>query len=148
MARLRALFDTNLYLNFLLSPAPVGTAVDAALAACAAGQCELLLPEDVLVELAQTVAARPHLASRIDARDMQALLDRLMVFATRLPPLAEPPPSLSRDPHDDYLLALAATHAADVLVRRDRDLLDLGEILGVAILDPASFLARLRSESA
>jgi predicted nucleic acid-binding protein len=55
------------------------------------------------------------------------------------------PPEISRDPQDDYLLALAVVHEADYLVTRDRDLLDLGEVVGVKIVDPVTFLALLRS---
>jgi putative PIN family toxin of toxin-antitoxin system len=147
VARLRALFDTNLYLNYLMSPAPVGPAIDVALDAGAAGTFELMLPEDVVQELAATVAERPHLFSRIHKEDLDALLDWVMAFAMLVPPLEVLPPAVSRDPHDDFLLAVAVLHAADFLVTRDRDLLDLGEILGVRVVDPAAFLDVIRSIS-
>lgn len=147
MVRPRALFDTNLFLNYLMSPAPAGTAVDAARDAGAEGQFDLLLPEDVIEELAEAISERPDLSSRIGERDVNALLDRVLAFARRLPQLEETPPSISRDPNDDYLLVLATTYAVDILVTRDHDLLDLGEVQGVKIVDPAAFLALLRSGS-
>ena len=50
--------------------------------------------------------------------------------------------TLTRDPDDDYLVALSQTSAADVLVSGDRDLLDL-EIAGVEVLTPHAFVERL-----
>ena len=137
----------NLFLNYLLSPASAGTAVDAALNAGAEGWFEFLLPEDVIEEIGVTIARQPDLSVRIGERDVNALLDRVLAFARRLPQLEETPPAISRDPNDDILHVLATTYAVDVLVTRDRDLLDLGELQGVKIVAPATFLALLRSGS-
>lgn len=146
MARPRALFDTNLYINFLLSRDPAGTAVGFALQAASQRAFDLLLPDDVIAELGAVVARRPHLNVRISQERLDTLLERLLEFATRISVFEEEPPQISRDPEDDYLLALAVFHAADYIVTRDRDLLSLGEVVGVKIVDPVGFLAVLRSE--
>ena len=46
-------------------------------------------------------------------------------------------PSVSRDPNDDYLVALAADSAADVLCSGDRDLRD---VAGVVVRTPAELV--------
>ncbi len=135
----------NLFLNFLMSPDPVGTAVDAALEAAADGSIELLLPDDVVAELMATVARRTHLTARIRQSDIDALLARLSSFVIRIDLTEDPAPSVSRDPNDDYLLMIALLHAADYIVTRDNDLLDLGEVAGVRIVDPVTFLGVLRA---
>jgi uncharacterized protein len=145
VTRPRAIFDTNLFLNFLLSPNPLGSVIDAALSAAAEGTFELVLPADVATELFTTIERRRRLASRIQQADVVRLLQRVLIFATTAPLLEVSPPEISRDPQDDYLLALAVVHEADYLVTRDRDLLDLGEVVGVKIVDPVTFLALLRS---
>jgi predicted nucleic acid-binding protein len=53
--------------------------------------------------------------------------------------------SLCRDPSDDYLLALAKTAEADLLVTRDEDLLVLKKYSKTEIVHVAEFLKRLQS---
>lgn len=48
-------------------------------------------------------------------------------------------PTVTRDPDDDYLVALARKSDADVLVTGDRDLLDLEQI-DVEVLAPREFV--------
>jgi uncharacterized protein len=140
-----ALFDTNLYLNYLISPDPTGTAVDLALEAGAEGVFQLLLPDDVVAELAAVILRRPYLATRIGQTELEALLRWVLVFATPVPPFEDEPPPVCRDPRDDYLIALAVIHAAHYIVTRDRDLLTLSEVAGVQIVDPVAFLRVLLS---
>lgn len=49
---------------------------------------------------------------------------------------------ITRDPNDDYLIALAREHRADVIVSGDRDLLDWAEQLP-PVVTPATFEAML-----
>ena len=69
----------------------------------------------------------------------------MLAFATSAPRLEDEPPPICRDPHDDYLIALAVVNAADYLVARDRDLLALNEVAGVQIVDPVAFLSVIRA---
>jgi uncharacterized protein len=52
------------------------------------------------------------------------------------------PPSVTRDPGDDYLVALAVAAGADALVSGDRDLTDLTGA-GVTVLTPRALVEQL-----
>jgi predicted nucleic acid-binding protein len=52
------------------------------------------------------------------------------------------PVAVTRDPNDDYLVALAIAAQADALVSGDRDLTDLQDP-PVSVLTPRTFLDRL-----
>jgi putative PIN family toxin of toxin-antitoxin system len=55
-----------------------------------------------------------------------------------------PHPAVCRDPNDDYLVALATAHQANVLVTGDDDLLAINpEALKVEILTPRQLIDRL-----
>jgi predicted nucleic acid-binding protein len=56
-----------------------------------------------------------------------------------------PSVTVCRDPHDNYLLALAAVGSADFLVTGDkRDLLSLGHYKGTRIMTVRDFLTLYR----
>jgi len=55
--------------------------------------------------------------------------------------------SICRDPSDDYLLALAKSAIADLLVTRDEDLLVLKKHGKTEIVHIAEFLKRLQSST-
>jgi predicted nucleic acid-binding protein len=55
--------------------------------------------------------------------------------------------SICRDPSDDYLLALATTAGADLLVTRDEDLLSMKKHGDTEIIYVAEFLKRLQSST-
>ena len=73
----------------------------------------------------------------------------LLLFALRKhliwvsPPVSVP--SLSRDPGDDFLLAMAANCNAKCIVSGDNDLLSLKEFNDIWIISPAQFLERWHS---
>jgi len=136
----RAILAANLYLNLLLSANPDVTAVGLIFKSATQRSFDLLLPEGVVEELRQVVARRPYLAARVSQETLDALFVQLLEFATLLPLLEQAPPRISRDPNDDYLVALAVVHEAEFLVTRDRDLLSLGEVVGVRMVDPVAFL--------
>lgn len=56
------------------------------------------------------------------------------------------PPSVTRDPGDDYLVALAVAAGADALVSGDRDLTDLTGA-GVTVLTPRALVEHLDAPS-
>lgn len=96
----------------------------------------------LLAEL-NDVLARPRLASRLDSaarRRLRGALEAAPVIQE------EPAQPVSRDPKDDYLVALARSSGADFLISGDKDLTDLVGVLP-PVMTPAALVARLESES-
>lgn len=104
-----------------------------------AGEFELVVSERLLAEVTRALAY-PKLRQRIPDEDAKAFVELLRGTATRADDPAGPA-RRSRDPGDDYLVALAAECAA-VLVTGDQDLLALAD---APIRSPAAFLATLAS---
>ncbi|MBV9100947.1 MAG: putative toxin-antitoxin system toxin component, PIN family [Candidatus Dormibacteraeota bacterium] len=129
---MRAVLDVNVLISALLAPAGSSAAI---LLHWLRGAFDLVVNADLLAEL--TAALRyPKLLARIAPGDGAAFVDLLKREALVAESTALPPPARSRDPRDDYLLALAAAANA-VLVSWDRDLLDLP---GVPVQSPPQFL--------
>lgn len=67
--------------------------------------------------------AKPYFAERLSNTEATELLEALELAATVLgDPLA--PERVLRDPHDDFLVALARPAGAEAIVTRDLDLLE------------------------
>ena len=142
---MRALLDTNVLISSLLPSTHQARTIDVIVDAALGRAYTLLLPPDLLDELADKVAASPFLAARITAERIDSFSAALRASAEPLPPLAQPPPPLCRDPDDDYLLAYAEQGRADYLVTGDDDLLALKDLdLPFDIVSPAEFLSILR----
>jgi putative PIN family toxin of toxin-antitoxin system len=104
---------------------------------------DVILSEWSILELRQNLTAKfGHSPAQADdrcrfLRDVATVLQR-----GALPALAE---DECRDPDDLFILATAVAGKADCIVTGDKDLLDLGEYQGIAILTPRRFWERLRS---
>jgi putative PIN family toxin of toxin-antitoxin system len=103
-----------------------------------AGVFDLVASPALLLEL-ETALARPKISRFVPEAAAEQVVADLEVHALVVDP---PPPYLvrSRDPRDDYLLALAAREGA-ALVTGDRDLLELAP--RVPIFAPREFLAQI-----
>lgn len=66
---------------------------------------------------------RPYFLARIDPADAARAVREIALASVQLRDPREPP-SILRDPNDDYLVALAQTSGARAIVTGDRDLLD------------------------
>lgn len=130
----RAVLDPNVLISALLSPSGSPAAL---VARWLAGEFELVVSEQLLAELRRALVY-PKLRSRITPEEAMAFIDLLGRTATSVEDPATPP-RRSRDPGDDYLLALAQASAA-ILVTGDQDLFAL---VDVPVLSPAAFLERL-----
>jgi predicted nucleic acid-binding protein len=75
----------------------------------------------------------------------QRFLDDLRGFADLVADAAQPWARATRDPKDDYLVALAQATHVDFLVSGDHDLTALAAALP-PVLTPAAFLRRLGEE--
>jgi uncharacterized protein len=133
---LRVVLDVNVLVSALLSRAG---APGRLLALWLEGAFELVVSEELLAELGRAIAypeLREHI-SREDAADFIALLRATASIEVD----ADRPDHISRDPGDDYLLALAKA-SASILVSGDRDLLVLAPELPIKA--PGTFLEDLQ----
>jgi putative PIN family toxin of toxin-antitoxin system len=133
----RAVVDVNVLISGVLStkgsPAEI-------LRASRDGQFELVVSELLHAELKRTLAY-PKLRKRIAPEKADAFTNWVRDHGTIAEDPASPPPVSSRDPDDDYLLALAIDRRA-YLITGDQDLLAPSSDL--PILTPAQFAAKLR----
>lgn len=130
---LRVVLDANVLISAAIQRGPSYRIVQSWLA----GQTfELVISDQVLAEVAD-VLARPRLAKRIAAAQAETYLRSIRITADVL---TDPGPSerFTRDPDDDYLIALARQHNADFIVTGDKDLLQWAEQDPPAIT-PAAF---------
>lgn len=133
----RAVVDTSVLVSALI--APRDTPPSQVLRAWARERFELVVSPKLISEVAG-VLARPKFDRYVTPEEVADFLDMLRSDA-----VVHPDPAVieraTRDPHDDYLVALAK--AADaVLVSSDRDLLepDIGDL---EVLNAREFLDRL-----
>lgn len=111
------------------------------LAAVRSGRFVMITSPKLLAEL-EDVLSRPRIAARLDA---QALAHLRQVLAAA--PVTEDPPTVavSRDPKDDYLIALAQGGEADYLVSGDGDLTVLADLIPPPVRTPTAFLAEMET---
>lgn len=122
---MRAVLDPNVVISAALSPAGSPARV---LTAWLEGRFEIIASPGLIDELERALAY-PKLRRRIPEPDAGALV-RLIERGSVMREDPPDPPAISKDPGDDYLIALAAVSEA-VLVTGDRDLLALGPELPI-----------------
>ena len=134
---MRAVLDPNVLVSAAISPAGPPRQI---LTAWTNERFELIVSPSVLDELAD-VLARPKFRRFITTATAVAFIDGLAADAIIVtdPP---DPPSVSPDPDDNYLIALARATRADYLVSGDRHLLDLTDP-HPPVLTPRQFLDQL-----
>ncbi len=140
---MRVLCDTNIFVSYLLTPkkaGPIHTIVEAAFL----GEFTLLLPEDLLEELAHKVQGKKYLTGRITEADLEELVTLLREVAELIPKIRTPIPAVTRDPKDDYLLAYALVGQSDYLVTGDEDLLTLKQVEQTKIVTARHFINLLK----
>ena len=130
----RAVLDPNVLISALLSPSGSPAAL---VTRWLTGEFELVVSEKLLAELERALTY-PKLRSRITYEEAAAFVDLLSRTATTVEDPGVSPPR-SRDPGDDYLLALAEASAA-TLVTGDHDLLAL---TALPVRSPNAFLESL-----
>jgi putative PIN family toxin of toxin-antitoxin system len=110
------------------------------------GRFTLVLSEPIPEEI-EGVLQRPEVLQKlrlspIEARALVTLLHRQALFVGRTTPIKR-----SRDPADDKFLECAVAGQANYLVSADADLLSVGQIQGIPILDPPAFWQELLRQS-
>jgi hypothetical protein len=139
---IRACVDANVLISHLLKPL-AGSPPNRVIEAAVAGEIELILIQTTVDEVIERVRSKPYLAERIPLERAHDLMTALRIAGSVLPETLDHLPALTRDPGDDYLIAHALLHRADVIVSGDQDLLELGVFEGVRIVSPATFAALL-----
>jgi len=133
---LRLVVDTNV----LISPLLAGTSLPAQLIVrWRDGRFDLLTAAEQLGELMR-VTRYPKLRERLNPALAGHLVNDLRAIAVTVENL--PVVDVSADPHDNYLLAIAAVGSADFLVTGDkRDLLGIAVYEGTKIITVRDFVA-------
>ena len=130
----RVVIDPNVLISALINPGgPPAELVQA----WRDGFYEMVVCPELVAEV-RDVVRRPKIAERIDDVAAAEFLAALPVAARNLP---DPParPGATRDPEDDYLIALAIEDDADLIVSGDAAVLDEG-VEGPLRLSPRAAL--------
>ena len=133
---MRVVLDVNVLISALLSRAG---APGRLIALWLEGAFELVVSEELLAEIGRSLAY-PKLREHISHEDAADFITLLRATASIVAD-AERPDHISRDPGDNYLVALAKA-SSSVLVSGDRDLLVLAPEL--PIQDAGAFLEQLQ----
>jgi putative PIN family toxin of toxin-antitoxin system len=136
---LRAVIDVNVLVSGLLRP---GSASPPARIrhALTTGTIRAVASPDLVSELDE-VLHRRKLARYLSTADADRAVTEFRRTAEMHYPEEAPTP-ITRDPDDDYLVALTRYAKADLLVTGDTDLLDLADP-GIRIVRPADLMAEL-----
>jgi putative PIN family toxin of toxin-antitoxin system len=116
----RLLLDTSVLASATV--AHPGSPSARLLRAAKEGEIDIVGCDELLSELDRALSRR-YFVERLTDNERSSAVETVRTLAIMLPDPVEPP-SLLRDPRDDYLLALAASGEADAIVTGDRDLLD------------------------
>lgn len=112
---MRVILDTNVLLSGLLSPG----GVPARLVEAWLDHRFLLISHAIQLDELREVTRRDRIRARLKPAEAGRLINQIKALAEmadRLPPVER-----SRDPRDDFLLALSEAAKADVLVTGDKD---------------------------
>lgn len=108
-------------------------------------KADLYTTEEILQEIQRVLLEKEHLRSRFayDDTEVDEFITRLRDECSIVSPLPEIR-VIQRDPNDDIIIACAIAAAADYIISRDHDLLDLGVYQGIQIVSPEAFMQILR----
>ena len=127
--------DCNVFVSALLSPYGGPAQI---LDLWADGDFDLVVSPLLLAELDKVLSRRKFHAS-IDSAHIEALMTALIEDAVVLPDDPSPRPSMTSDPGDDYLMALAHKADAQCVVSGDAHLTQLVDP-SPPVLTPREFL--------
>lgn len=103
-----------------------------------------LITSPLLLQEVAIVLARPRLRKYLSTEEGFRFVTDLAAQTTLLADPPGPHPAVCRDPHDDYLVALARSHGAEALVTGDLELLSIDAVqLDIDILTPRQLVERL-----
>lgn len=114
----RVVIDTNVFVSALIGKE--GSAADQVVRAFTEDKLEVVVSPALLDEL-ERVLARPKIRQHVDETQAREYVERIRRHAL----VADDPgsvPAVTRDPADDYLVALARRERVDAIVSGDLDL--------------------------
>lgn len=129
---LRVVVDCNVYVSLLIG----GSMVDLR-DHLLSDAVELILSQRLITEIDEQTTKTKF--AKYFTTDQAAALVQLLSVIGEFHTDQDHSPAISRDPDDDYLLALAKKAKADVLLTGDKDLLVLVKHGRTSILSPAAF---------
>jgi len=134
--QVKLVVDTNVLISIL-----IGKSLGKLKAKLRSGEVQLVF-SPILLDEFRSVVTRPHFRSYFEPEAVVRFLG--LIERTGIKTLDVPAKvAISRDPKDDYLIMLAKTSRADLLVTGDKDLLVLDGFEGVRIIAPAKLLEEL-----
>ena len=133
--------DAGVFVSAAITPHGVASRI---VTAGIDGRFEYLLCPRLVGEVAD-VLARPKVARLVSDEHRRRFLGEVVAVARDVPDSAEIP-VVSRDPDDDYLIALAVEHRAERIVTGDADLLDVVDP-PVPVIGLRAFLDLLANEA-
>lgn len=131
---MRAVVDANVLISAAIGTGPPKRLLDLWRATRA---FDLIACPRLLREVSVVLLDRPRTRRLIAPNTARAHLDRLLADAEIVPDPASAE-QFTRDPNDDYLIALARVHSVDLIVSGDRDLLDWEEQIP-PVVTPVTF---------
>jgi putative PIN family toxin of toxin-antitoxin system len=136
---IRAIFDTNVLVSYLLTHRPpVATLIDRHLAQ----EDFVLVTAPALLEELDRVLRYPKL-HRYYTDSERTRFVALLVALSDVVELPEPIPRICRDPADDRVIACAVAGNAGIIVTGDHDLLALERAGRISIQSPTQFVEML-----
>lgn len=136
---MRVVIDANVFVSAAIQRGASHRIVTSWLAGTA--EFQLVMCPELLAEVREVLTARPRLRKWITLEDATRFVDAIATLVD----LVDDPVQIraeTRDQDDDYLVALARGHNADVIVSGDNDLLEW-EAQDPPVLTPAQFERRV-----
>jgi len=115
------------------------------LRSCVLERFELLISDHLIAEVKRTLA-KPFFLAHCDPDVRIATLEALRKVATQVT-ISATVVGIATHPEDDLVLATAVSANADYLVTGDKQLLRLGSIQGITIINPRDFLTLIEQQA-
>ncbi len=129
--RPKVVIDTNLWISFL-----IGKKLASLKTPLVHQDIEIVIADQIIDEIRE-VTQRPKLKKYFPAEKVDEFLSLINIVASKHDIKKVEP--VSRDPKDDYLLALARETQADYLVTGDQDLITLKKYGRIKIITASEF---------
>ncbi len=139
---MRVVFDTNLYISFLLSKG--NSSILQILEAWQKGQFVVLLSPEILKEVARVLTSEKiKKLTKLDNKEIKQFLKNISQRAIIFKPYNNFK-IIQQDPTDDKFLNLAVDGSAKYIVSGDQHLLKLNKFKKIHILNPQQFLNKIK----